>query len=99
MILEAINKKAGKEKNILTVFPNLDPKNFDIKLLINNIEVPIDKAFLELENQLDRMIKAKAEEIIVTKLLDLNDAMSLLHEKVIETIHSRLSNKPVTILE
>lgn len=47
-------------------------KEYDVKFIVNDIELPLDKTFKDIEGQMDRMIAEKALELYKEKLSDLD---------------------------
>jgi hypothetical protein len=66
-------------------------KPLDVKLTLNNIELPLLETFADFEKQTDRMVKEKALELINEELYDIRDTVSEMFKEVEEKIRKRLN--------
>jgi hypothetical protein len=75
-----LNKCSGKSEKL------------DIKLLVNNEEIDIIDFINHWESQVDRLIKEQAQEIIKTKMNDIEDLYYQLNEKIQNEVNKRLED-------
>lgn len=68
----------------------LDVRMFDIKLVVNDVELPLMETFKSIEKQMDRMIREKATELLNGRLNEfdekLDEAYQDFEDKMIEII-------------
>jgi len=77
MILKSVTMK-GNVNDIWPEFPK-DGK-WDVKLIMNGVELPLIEAFEELKETLDSHVKEKAMDLISDKFSDLNEIIHDLSE-------------------
>lgn len=81
--------KLGELKNTWVEFPK-DGK-WKMKLIMNDVELPIMDTFKTLESQLDNMIKDKAKELINDKFNDLFSGVEETMEDMLEEYKDRIT--------
>jgi len=57
-----VSASTHKDKNIMNIWPDLHKPGggFDVKFIVNGVELPLTEAFEELKAQVDRMVAEKA---------------------------------------
>jgi hypothetical protein len=61
-----------KNKNVQEIWPDMcggnEPKEWDIKLVVNGVDLPLLETIKNIESQLDRMVKEQAEKMLQNKI-------------------------------
>jgi dihydroneopterin aldolase len=67
------------------------PFKLDVKLTLNDTELPLLETFADFEKQVDKMVKEKAFELIDEKLSDIKDTMTDIFKEVEDKIRKELN--------
>ena len=81
--------KLGKLENTWLEFPK-DGK-WEMKLIMNDVELPVMETFKELESQLDTMIKDKAKKIVNDKFDNLFSAVEETMEDMLDEYKNKIT--------
>ncbi len=87
-----ISASTLKDENIENIWPEM-PKDgkWDIKLIVNGVELPIVEAFEQLREQDERRIGKEAIRIIEDKFTDLENVLFDLRENTIRKFSEKLN--------
>ena len=87
-ILSAMSKHAEGGRLVETFTPpgeKFDATSLDVKMLINDVEVPVVPVFQLIGERLDQMVAAEARRQIQEKLDGVLDEVEALRQRVLET--------------
>lgn len=87
-----ISASTLKDKNIMNIWPDLHKKGggLDVKFIINGVELPLEQAFEELHQQMERMVSEKAYELIKEKFADITNTVENLERKIKQMVKEKL---------
>lgn len=88
-----INATTHKEGSIDRIIEDSPPNELRVKFTVNEVDLPVEESFKDIEERLDRMVKEMAEELVAKRMAsffsEMDDTMYEVYSKLKEYIKEK----------